>query len=402
MRRLILLALLASMALSAGAAKRVTVSQLEQGLTAASAANKPDAEIARQIGGMELSERLTEATLERLTAHLTADPQAVLALRLLADQSAFLDPPASEVPADPAPDDATQQRMLEQARTYVAQTLPHLPNLLATQTTERYDDSPQETKKGGWPLRAGLHLVNTSSRDTSVLNEQTDQSRTSGSTVWQEQSGLISGGEFGSTLGMILTDTLHGKLAWSHWEQTGTGRVAVFHYSVPKSASHFEIISTLQRQAALQGVAAPMGNSKVMGIGVKPGDTLSTSTFLARPGYHGSLWLDPATGTILGIAIETNSKDGAPFPWAAILVQYGPVEIGDREFICPVRSLALSTAVPGANLDPLTRMPGDAPTKWVNESLFTGYHLFASTTKIITDPAAPEPKNPPDGGSKPK
>ncbi len=77
---------------------RVTVAQLAQTLTADVGAHKPDAEMARQIAGIELSERLTETTLARLVATLHAGPQAALALQLLADQSVFLDPPASELP----------------------------------------------------------------------------------------------------------------------------------------------------------------------------------------------------------------------------------------------------------------------------------------------------------------
>jgi len=72
------------------------------------------------------------------------------------------------------------------------------------------------------------------------------------------------------------------------------------------------------------------------------------------------------------------------------MVQYGPVQIGESEFICPVRSLALSIAVNGANLDPLTRMPVDTPTQWLNESLFAGYHRFAATTRIVNDTSQPQ------------
>ena len=111
-RRLTLLVLLASLTSIAGASKRVTVAQLEQALTAAHTAHKPDAEIARQIDGLELSERLTEVNLNRLAAYLDAGSQAALALQLLADQSVFLDPPASEIPSTPTPDDAAQQRMI--------------------------------------------------------------------------------------------------------------------------------------------------------------------------------------------------------------------------------------------------------------------------------------------------
>ena len=79
-----------------------------------------------------------------------------------------------------------------------------------------------------------------------------------------------------------------------------------------------------------------------------------------------------------------------PFQRAAILVQYGPVQIGDSEFICPLRSVALSTAPAGANLDPLTRIPGDAPTQWVNESMFTNYRRFGSTVRVVPGVQTPQ------------
>jgi hypothetical protein len=382
MRRLILLVFLASLAPYAGATKRVSVAQLEQALTTAQSAHKPDADLAHQIGEFELSERLTGATLNRLSASLDPGSQAAQALRLLADQSAFLDPPASELASTAAPDDAAQQRIIEAARTYVAKTLPKLPDLSAVRTTDRYDDRPQVTKQGGWPVRAGLHRVSTASQEISVFQERTNASTTTASTRGQEQSVLISGGEFGSTLSMILTDSIKGKVNWSHWEQAAAGPVAVFHYSVPSSASHFEIINTLQRQASLQGTSNPrVGSNTGSGIEVTTNNGSNTSTFITRPGYHGSLWVDPVTGSILRTTVEADPNGSSEFKRAAILVEYGPVQIGESQYICPVRSLALSMAVSGANLDPLTRMPGDAPTEWLNESQFTGYQS--------TSPAAP-------------
>jgi VWFA-related protein len=350
-------------------------------------------EIARQIGGLELSERLTEATLNRLAAYLDAGSQAALALQLLADQSAFLDPPASEIPSTAAPDDAAQQRMIEAARRYVAQTIPRLPNLFAILTTNRYDDGPYEVKKGGWPVRSGLHLVSTSSQEISIFDERTNQSTNGSSANWQKQSGLVSGGEFGSTLSMILGDTANGKVAWSHWEQIPNGQVAVFHYSVPSSASHFEVINSRPRQSSLEGTARQsLGSRGGSSIETKPsGGGPNTSTFLSKPGYHGSLWVDPVTGTILRITMDADTKGSGQFKRAAIMVQYGPAQIGESEFICPMRSLALFIAVSGADLDPLTRMPGDAPTQWLNETLFTGYHRFAATTRIVDNTATPQP-----------
>jgi hypothetical protein len=71
-------------------------------------------------------------------------------------------------------------------------------------------------------------------------------------------------------------------------------------------------------------------------------------------------------------------------------VQYAPVQIGNSEFICPVLSLALSVALNGANPDPITHLPGDAPTLWLNESKFTRYRRFGSTVRVV--PGAPVPQ----------
>jgi hypothetical protein len=379
MRQLILLGLLTVMAFPAWAAKRVTVAQLEQALATISAGHKPDVEIARQIASTKLSERLTEPTLGRLKAHLDTGSQAALALQLLADQSAFLDPPPSELPGTSVPDDATQQRMLEATRNYVARTLPRLPNFLATRSIRRYDDSPQESKKSGWPVRLGLHLVDTSDRQISVWDERGSLP----SAVWQEQSGLISNGEFGSTLGMILADTGQGKMTWSHWEQIAGDPAAVFQYSVPRSASNYEVIGYQQPVAEYANLTGRQG---VAGIGAQlSGRSSNISPTITKPGYHGSLWLDPATGTILRITIEADAKGGAPFQRASILVEYGPVQIGDSRFMCPVRSVALYEAIAPAQAN-----LSDAPTEWLNIILFTGYHRFGSTIKILTDKPVPK------------
>lgn len=380
MRRALLLGLLAIVTLPA-MAKRDTVAHLEQALTAALAAHKLDPDVARQIAGIELTERFTDATIYRLNTQLHPGPEAATALQLLAEQSAFLNPPADELPNLAVPDPPGAERILESANPYVAQTLPRLPNFLATRTINRYDDSPRELKKGAWPVRAGLHLVGTSSHEISVREERENQPTTQGSAVWQQQIGLISGSEFGTTLGMILADAPKAAISFSHWEQVDAAPAAVFQYSVPSASSHFELIATLQREAAIEAFATTsVGSGEVASMGARANNNPSRSTILRiHPAYHGFLWIDPATGSILRITMEAELKASDPFRRAAILVQYGTVQIGDSRFICPVRSLAVSLAAVGGQSS-----SGDAPTMWLNETVFTGYHRFASTTRVIT------------------
>lgn len=66
-------------------------------------------------------------------------------------------------------------------------------------------------------------------------------------------------------------------------------------------------------------------------------------------------------------------------------MQYGAVEIGGNRFILPVRTLALSKVAISAEMS-----TGNEPSEWLNETLFTGYHRFASTTRILTGEQAPQ------------
>jgi hypothetical protein len=387
------------MAIPAGAAKHMTVAQLEEALNATDAKHRSDTQMIRQISGIVLSERLSEAPLARLEKELDATSQVALALHLLADESAFLNPPPNELPAVPAPDNAAQQAMLEAARRYVSQTLPRLPNFLATRTTNRYDDNPESVKKGTPRLEGGMHLVDTSSFEVSVRNEPHPQSTGEGAGDLQAKGGLTSSGEFGSTLGMILTDTAKGEISWGHWEQTPAGLTAVFNYSVPRSASHYAVVGVVP-QISLGGGPPPSITSRTRsgGFPFSPNNNPSTfSPIRVNLGYRGSLWLDPATGTILRVTVKGELKLGDPFVRADMLVQYGEVEIGDGKFICPVRSLAFSVPAGGAQFN-----SGDRATRSINESLFTGYHRFAATARVLPDIAARSPEEPANEGAKPQ
>jgi VWFA-related protein len=377
-------------------AKRLSVAQLEQSVTAYAAAHKQDSEIARQIASLTLSERIPPTTLARLSGRLGSDSQASLALRLIADQSEFLDLPAGESAPDAIPDSDAQARMLRAARDYASQTLPRLPNFLATRTINLYDDTPRPLRQGEWPTRSGLHLVGTSHAEISVSRERDDQPLAQGSAVWQSKIGLMSGGEFGSALGMILTDMAAGAVTWSHWERTPSGLLAVFRYSIPAPASHFEVISTFQREAPLEGVREPAGGRGIAGIGARPNVSSSNVQVVrARPAYHGSIWLNPAEGTIYRITMAADMNKDLPFQRAAILVEYGPVEISGSTFVCPVRSLAISEAFSTAQ-----SITGEAATAWLNETLFTDYHRFGSSSRVVDEAAdAPSPQAAPSPGN---
>ena len=139
MRSLAILLILAGLPCTALAAKRITVAQLEQTLTAAHSLQ--DAEVALQLSDLELTERLSTTNLDRLETGLPGE-KSRQALMILADASAFLAPPAAEIPDQAAPDPATLRSILARTVNYVTQTLHQLPNFFADRVTRSFEDTP--------------------------------------------------------------------------------------------------------------------------------------------------------------------------------------------------------------------------------------------------------------------
>jgi len=380
MPRWILLGLFAAMTLPAGAAKRVTVAQLEQALAAATAAHKADAGIARMIAGMELSERLSESALERIDSRLNAGPQAMLAMQLLADESAFLNLPSSELPATAAPDQAAQLRMFDAAAHYVADTLTRLPNFLSTRTTKPVRRQPPRVEEGS--LAGTRRVASGGPVEPGSLGSGGSGKRFA--CQWLRCLGGSTGAEL---LGRIWHRAGHdpGRRCQrqSELEPLGTDWIGPFG-CVPLLSAQICFAFRAAPFRCGTGVACSgyIPRTYSAKAGSVPEDTIILHD---KQGYEGSLWLDPVTGTILRITIEADSKGNAAYQRAAMLVEYGAVEIAGSRFILPVRSLAFSTVAFSAEMS-----TGDAPSEWLNETLFTGYHRFASTTRIVAGEAAPQ------------
>ena len=116
-----------------------------------------DRNLARELDGHHLTQRLTAARFERLNSKLPGreSRQALLAI---ADEAAFLDlPPADQLDL-PAPDRAAQGRMVSRAAAFVAATVSRMPDFTATRTTTRFQDayvmrsSKAPDSRRGFPL----------------------------------------------------------------------------------------------------------------------------------------------------------------------------------------------------------------------------------------------------------
>lgn len=419
MRTLMLAGLIAAVTLPAHAIRRASVAQLEEILAAEDVAHRADLEAARQIGDLEMTERLTERMLGHFAAIHKLGPRTALALQLLSDQSAFLDPPASELPATEPPDASAQRHMLDAARAYSVETWTRMPNFFVTRVTNRFDDGPHVLAKGDWPVRAGLQPAGSLSREVTFRDGKEVQDAPAPAAAPmardQQELGLHSWGEFGPALFVVLSDTARGKIAFSHWEETDPvqsnsspsqpGLVAVFRYSVPRTASHYNVNYCCIRDAK------SIGSSRVNYSGERgrqgPSPYLANSVnllpFVETPGYHGTISIDPATGTVVRITIEAELSGSDPLSRAATAIEYGRISIGDASYFCPIHSLALSmedadlASLNGGQQDsqsagPAWKSPSvgvdTKPILLINETRFVNYHRLGSTVRILTDAAS--------------
>src|SRR5579871_1745847 len=228
MRKLPLILLLVGSAISAFASRRVTVEQLEQVLAATH--GKPDAEVARQLSDLELTERLSSVKLSHLEADLPG-AETRQALIALADVSAFLELPRDEIPDTAKPDIPTQRQLMAQAIDYVGKTISKLPNFFATRVTIHFEDTPPGRSEKGQTitLYQPLHSIGRSSANVLYRDGQevVDPTASKGKNPGAATQGLTTSGEFGPILATVLVDAAQGKLMWSHWEQGAAGLQAV-------------------------------------------------------------------------------------------------------------------------------------------------------------------------------
>jgi hypothetical protein len=301
------------------AGRQISGEQLEQMLAAVN--REPDKELAKQLSKLELTERLSAARLTRCEANLPG-PDARRALRALADRSLFLDPPASDIPALVEPDSEAQHRMVMLCVDYVIKTIHQLPNLYATKVTTSFQHNLKDKKP--------LHWVST---ESAIVRYRDGQEILGSSGFQTGAAGLTTSGEFGPILNAALLDSAQGDLTWGHWEQGAAAPEAVFRYAVIAGKSHYSVNDQF-------------------------------------PGYHGEITVDPSNGTILRLVLRTDPTPSLPLLRADFVIEYGPVQLGGKTYICPLKAVALSAD----------------PKLWrLNDIVFEQYHLYRATARVLTE-----------------
>ncbi len=206
----------------AWSARPVSVAELEQALAASQ--SLPDGELAAQLSDLRLTERLSWARLAHWRAEL-GGAKSQRALLGLADRSAFLEPPAGDIPDRAAPDVAEQRRILGLAAAYVGRAIPQLPRFYATRTTTYFEDTPGSGSETPESEGGSLHAVRIARTTVQYRDGQeiVEPGPVKVEKTKQREHGLRTWGAFGPVLGLVLVDAAQNKLGWGHWEQGASG-----------------------------------------------------------------------------------------------------------------------------------------------------------------------------------
>jgi len=379
--RLLLMLLLAT-ALPALAYEPATISQLEQILAAAQ--GKSDRALAKELGDLELTERLGTLRLEKLQTRLPGE-KSRQALLVLSDASAFHDLPAAEIPKLAAPDRDTQSRILNKTTDYIRLALPRMPNFIVTRDTARFIDlKVSDIGTSMAVVEAQPYRFINKTRET-VTYRNHEETVVASASHPERQRGLYNWGVFGPLLQIVVTDIFTGKMGWGHWEQGRNGTLAVFRYAVAQDLSHYDV----------KYCCFPSENSWHL--------------YESLTSYQGEIAVDPETGAILRLTIQTDIPEGHPIYRADALVEYGPVEIGGQQYLCPAKSVSIARTMDSvttrqvscyenSNCTPAEVVhPKDTS---INDTVYHSYHVFRSEVRLLPEEASdkeiesPQPRGP--------
>lgn len=348
MRKWVALMLFLGFAWPAIAARTVSVNEMEHLLD--SLRGRSDEKVAAEVDHVQLTERVSLPKIALWEVEFPG-PRERVALVKLVDLSAFLYPPAADLPRDPAPDIEAQKHILGMAEQYVNTMASRLPDFYAIQVRTSFRDTPHVNDDRSGDGTTDLHYTGEYGKRVTYRDGHEvpfESANAPANKPPAEHINLVHG-VFGPILEQIMGDALQSGVRFLRWELESGRMTAVFGYTVPANASHFS-------------------------VGIMMGDRVTT----LFPAYHGEIELDRETGEILRV---TEVADMTPPGEAMITIDYAPVPIGPRSYIVPVWAVAfMKSPVPMYNAQGRSLVLTE-----MDDVAFINFHKFSSTARIVPD-----------------
>lgn len=370
MKRIGWILMVLMLASPAWAAKKITMQQLKDMLTSMQQAKKSDAEVAAALKQVELSEAMTVSSKNALANLVPASfPLTTEQIYVLEARSATMPPPASDIPATPAPDAAAQKALLDKAADYASKTFAQLPAMTATRTTLRFQDNVEAVASS-----SGMHssaqvadpnLVNASqfihyinSMETPVeLRGGVEQVPTAKDKTNWGANAQIALQEQGPVLNTVIQEAqAAGKISWLRWEVVNGKAAAVFSFVVDKKKSRYAVnyccFPDLDQTGVMTLSSSAVGSLNGGSGGGAKGNLQTNTTwknFKATVPYHGELFIDPDTGIVVRLITFADFKTSDLVHQEDERIDFGPVTMGGKMVVLPMKTVINTEVVPNGD-----------------------------------------------------
>jgi hypothetical protein len=331
----------------AASAQTIDLAKLKSFIESSQKMHLNDAEVAKGLKNVKLTEKLDDRTIEDWLA-LGIGPKTRAALEALRDQSKTLaiaklpEPPKP----DPPPSSEEQGRILDEVRDYALNYTKNLPNFLCTQVTRRKaapSGGPRFNGQPSWQtmdtltIRLSYFEQKEDYKLILVNNQMTTQD-------YNTLGGATSTGEFGSLLKEIFEPHTQARFEWDHWGTIRGKLSLVFRYHVDQAHSGWGL-DYERRQHII-------------------------------PAYSGLVYVDKELHVVKRVTLDAeNIPSSFPIQRAETILDYDFQDISGHEFLLPLKST--------------TEMSADH-TLTLNEIEFRLYRKYSTESEIKYD-ITPDP-----------
>lgn len=300
----------------AASAQTLKLDELMKFLTSSVELKMADGEVAKYLVKVKLSERLDDATIEKLLAS-GIGPKTLNALRTLRDQSESLStakpvapPPKVQLP--PAPNAVEQAAIIDEVREYALNYSKNLPNFLSTQVVRRYQAGAPGSRyntgsrEPSW-VQVDLLTLRLSYFDQKEEYKLIMHNNSPTTQDYKSVGGATSTGEFGSLLRDIFEPRTHARFEWDGWARLRDQLVMGFHYSVEQANSQW-------------------------GIEYERKDHIV-------PAYSGRILIDKDSHMVLRVTLNADDIPASfPVKMATTILDYDFTDISGHQFLLPLKS----------------------------------------------------------------
>jgi hypothetical protein len=285
---------------------------------------------------------------------------------VLEARSAMLPMPAADEPKTPALDDAAQKALLAKTATYASTTYQQLPALAATRTTLRFQDNVESLGQSSGQTGSAKEMTGASIGGVNPFNfvryiESTDTGIGMDHGVevlpvdkhpsWVPNKRIQLMEPYPGLTQVFKEATDAGTIKWARWELINGKPVAVFSYDVPKKKGHVALTvccfpSLDQAGIAQFSNASGVGGGRSTGGGGNFQTNTNWQAYKQKDlPYHGEFFIDPDTGVVVRLVTQMEPKSSDVVHQADIRTDYGPVTIGDKSLVLPVRAFVVTEIV---------------------------------------------------------